>query len=305
MRLIRGAVLANLRLGAAQGPATYVLQESSLERDVGAAGHDRATRRIEMTGEGLSEKLAELAAQEGLAAAIHFLMTVRIRFVDGVRGVGRAARFSLRVRDPSRPEVAPDWLNDQHSQVEWCKALVHFADEHERIPLRRHAKRGNVNGIENFVDIFTAVVRILFEYHRKRVLPDSQMISWALKYVRIGCQGYEERKVATRGFLSQIVDNLGGSSAALVENAKANGLAAHLRAGLLIAQVLRWNEKAKREFPSPRDCQPAVMQDLRKSLVDADIPWPTPAQTVAALASYWVLAEDALAQWARYLEGEP
>jgi hypothetical protein len=161
-----------------------------------------------------------------------------------------------------------------------------------------------VNGIENFVDIFATVVGILFEYNQKGVLPDVLMIAWALKYVRVACQGYEDESAASWGFLSVAVENLDGNTEELAEQVKLHGFAAHLRAGLLIAQVARWAEKEKARFPVPRTCHPAVIEDLRKSLKDAGIPWPTSKQTTAALGSYGVLSEDELTRWELLLDGE-
>jgi hypothetical protein len=46
-RLVRGALMASLRTGNVQGAWTYVVQENTLERDVGMSGHERARRRIE------------------------------------------------------------------------------------------------------------------------------------------------------------------------------------------------------------------------------------------------------------------
>jgi hypothetical protein len=156
-RLVRGALMASLRDGTHQGTWTYVVQESTLERDVGMSGHDRAQRRIELTGEGLSDALRELVEREGPEAALEFLLNVRIRFADGARGIGRAPRFSLKIHDPDRGASA-DWAIDDDDRVSWQEALVTFAAEHEQYRLRRHAQRGNVNGMENFVDIFATVV---------------------------------------------------------------------------------------------------------------------------------------------------
>lgn len=54
VRQVRGALMASLRNGCSHGAWTYVLQESTLERNVGLSGHERARRRIELTGGTLS-----------------------------------------------------------------------------------------------------------------------------------------------------------------------------------------------------------------------------------------------------------
>lgn len=245
---------------------------------------------------GLSQELRELVEREGLDAALEFLRNVRIRFDDGCKGSGRAPRFAIKVRDPERGGE-PNWWQDEGIRTSWREALIQFASDHERLKLRRHAQRGNVNGVENFVNIFATVVGILFEYNHKGVLVDESLINWTLKYVRVACQGEESSDSSTSGFLATAVENLDGNTEDLVEQANKFALAAHLRAALLLAQKVRWTERDAAQYPVPRTCHPRVLSDLQKSLRDAGIPWPSPEQTIAAIATYSVLTEEELSQW--------
>src|SRR5262245_34710570 len=55
-----------------------------------------------------------------------------------------------------------------------AEAIRDFVERHEHRRLRKHAGRGNVNGMENFLDIFTTLVRLLYVYYLRSLATKSK-----------------------------------------------------------------------------------------------------------------------------------
>src|SRR3990167_6792316 len=150
--------------GSSEGPLVWVIQEDRLTYEPGEGG-GTTKRRVEETGEGLHELLDEIGNRDGIHGVIDFLQHFNIQFFDGDGNRALSRRFQIAIRDPFQPDVAQDWLKggpDKTKDLE--TAVMEFVERHERHRLRRHAKHGNVNGMENFLDIFTALVRLLYVY---------------------------------------------------------------------------------------------------------------------------------------------
>lgn len=305
---IRGAVVASVRAkidGAPQeGPPLYVVQESKLERDFGTSSFERARKRIEESGDGLADFLADLAKRGDERAYIDFLMNTKMRYRDGAGRRKHSPRpFRVIIRDPTRSNDMPAWLLNSGTPQRVAEAIDHFVRVHEQGPLRRHARTGNVNGIENFVDIFRTVIGLAFRAHQQGVVPNAKMIAWAIRYVRRACIGYEERGNWHPGFVAAVANNLGANRKDLVLQANEHKFAAHLRATLLIAQVIRWSEGDLTGYSRAADCQPKALEELRTALQKASIFWPTADATVEALAGYGALTDDEVAEWRQQLVG--
>jgi hypothetical protein len=102
----------------------------------------------------------------GAASVIEYLESLNIRFYDG-QGWSGSRRFVLTHHDPFRPDVPPDWILalPPEKRTNLSRAILEFADRHERGRILRHARRGNINGIENFLDILMSVSRMVFIYY--------------------------------------------------------------------------------------------------------------------------------------------
>lgn len=42
------------------------------------------------------------------------------------------------------------------------EAILDFVDQHDKYKLRKHAESGNINGMDNFFDILTTLIRLLY-----------------------------------------------------------------------------------------------------------------------------------------------
>jgi hypothetical protein len=119
------------------------------------------------------------------------------------------------------------------------EAIYDFADRHEHKRLRRHADRGNINGIDNFLDILVAVVRLLFIYHVRGIVPKSQVVGRLCKYIRIATDGIHEATDNCNGFLSTASQNLDQDKTLIKNVVSDTRFLEHLWAVLRIAQLAR------------------------------------------------------------------
>jgi len=175
-----GTLLATL-IGEVKGekvesPPAWVIQESHLTFEP-SSGSSSPKGRIEESGDGLPAYLDALGKQAGITAVIEYLDHLTIRFDDG-GGSGRSPRkFRLRIRDPFSHDDAPPWLiNSREESDDLEEAIYDFVERHERQRLLRHVTRGNVNGMENFLDIFLTLIRLLHVYYRRGVVKKGQLL---------------------------------------------------------------------------------------------------------------------------------
>ena len=56
------------------------------------------------------------------------------------------------------------------------EAILNFVERHQREKLNKHMRRGNLNGLPNFLDIFRTLNALLLAYHRKRLGGGSQVV---------------------------------------------------------------------------------------------------------------------------------
>src|SRR5205807_4621021 len=110
--------------------------------------------------------------------------------------------FKLRIRDPFHADFAPDWLlNANGVTSNLSEAIYDFVDRHEKQRLRRHAKRGNINGMENFLDIFTALIRLLYVFHVRGFVHRLKLIGRLCDYVESATCGFENDQDSSEGYL--------------------------------------------------------------------------------------------------------
>ena len=85
---------------------------------------------------------------------------------------------------------------------------MEFVERHERQRLRRHAKRGNINGMENFLDVFTALVRLLYVYAERGVVKRGKLIGWFCRFIELATMGNTIEDEPFDGYLSAVSANL-------------------------------------------------------------------------------------------------
>ncbi|MEI7688406.1 MAG: hypothetical protein WCL32_25645, partial [Planctomycetota bacterium] len=299
-----GTILASLvaELGdrREESPSIWVIQEGRLTYEPSGEGSSSAKSKVEESGDGLTEFLEELGKRDGASAVIEYLRHLNIRFNDGGGGLHGGRMFRLRIRDPFHADVAPDWLlNAKEDSNNLAEAIYDFVDRHEKQRLRKHAKRGNINGMENFLDIFTALVRLLYVYHVRGFVHRLKLIGSVCNYVEIAICGIENAQDASEGYLFSVNDNLGDSDY-LQEVCNELNFLGHVRAAFVIVQKLRyvpgetanWGTPPKR----PAECLPDHRKRLREAIKELDLNEPSKADIVKALGEYKMFSPVELAE---------
>jgi hypothetical protein len=272
-----------------EGPPVWVIQEQRLTYE--PSGQDPSGRqsRIEESGEGLIEFLEELGKRDGVSAMIDYLRHLNIRFDDGGGAAYQARRFRLRIHDPFHPDVAPDWLLHADKETDdLAAAIFDFVDRHYKQRLCKHARRGNVNGVENFLDILTALVRVLYVYYVRDVVHRDQLIGRLCRYLEIATRGLDVSGESADGYLLSLHENL-RNSRYLREVSEKTNLLGHLRAILLIAQRVRFRLGERTSWGVSRrftDCLHDQSHGLRGTIREVHLNEPSATNIMKALGEY-------------------
>ncbi len=292
----RGAIVAWLHAtvgGQTKSSApTWVVQEAKLTHEFGNGYTTNPQAVVEQSGVGLIELLDEIGQRDGLAGVVERLSNLTIRFDDGEGGFRGGLAFRLKVRDPFESDELPQWLmGGTNEQGDMAEAIYEFVERHRSRRLLRHAKRGNINGIANFVDIFTSLVKLLLVYQRRRVIPARRMIGCLLELIPTALRHWDSEEEEFEGFLFACSDSI-RNTPYLQEACDESGILAHLRAAFLILQRLR----APLDNPPsrPRDCLSAKRHAMRKAISDLKLKEPKPEQVIDALRSYSVFSDEDL-----------
>ena len=284
-----------------ESPPVWVIQEGRLTYEPSGEGPSSPKSKMEETGEGLTEFLEELGKRDGVAAVIEYLRHLNIRFHDGGEGLQGQKKFRLRIRDPFHPDVAPEWLLQAKTETEnLAEAIYDFVDRHEKQRLRKHAKRGNVNGMENFLDIFTALVRLLYVYHVRGVVHRLKLIGRLCDYLKVATSGIESDNDYSEGYLCTLQDNLSGDKDYLQEIYDELNFLGHLRAALVIVQKVRfvpgekatWGTTPKR----PSECLPTIRDKLKNTIKELGLNEPSEEEVMKALEEYKMFSPAELAE---------
>ena len=272
-----------------ESPPIWVVQEARLTYEPSGEGSSSVKSKVEETGEGLTEFLEELGRRDGIAAIIEYLRHLNIRFSDGDGSFPAKRKFSLRVHDPFRPDLAPGWLLDaKANKTSLAEAIYEFVDRHESQRLRKHVKRGNINGMENFLDIFTALVRLLYVYYVRGVVNRHQLIGRICGYLEIATIGTEESEYED-GYLYNLFENLAHNSHYLQEVINELNFLGHLRAALVIVQKVRFvpGEKAPWGTPQrPSECLPQKKEQIKDTIKELGLEEPSRQEIIKALQEY-------------------
>jgi len=229
----------------------WVIQENRLTYEP-VEGSSSPTGKIEDTGEGLPEYIDELGKRDGVGAVVEYLRHLNIRFQDG--GGGPCQRtFRLKIRDPFCSDVAPAWLIEAKAKSDDLEeAIYEFVERHEKRRLRKHADRGNINGMENFLDILTTMARLLYIYYKRSVVKKQRLIGSFCTFIELATSGSEREKDPFDGYLYSVFDSLGGDLRLLQEVCNETNYSAELRALLLIVQSVRFNPHEETRYgPTP------------------------------------------------------
>jgi len=291
-------LIADTGLGKVTSTISWLIQEHKLTHDL-SEHQNGNSREVEVreTGRGLVEQLDEIGQKEGQLQVVQYLQNLSIRFDDNV-AVGRGNRgFKIQIRDPFRPDTIPDWLSQFAVKLPDIEmAIFEFADRHERKVLRRHARHGNINGVPSFLDVLIAVTRLLFVFHRRRVVNKQQVIGRLVRYIDIFTDGFEAQDDWSAGYITTICEALSGDMDLLRKSFADQNVAGHLRALLLIAQTVRFDPN-ERGCSRPAECLRLKAEKIRDYLNRWKLAAPGLGQVEAALRACEMLTDEEMKTW--------
>lgn len=287
---ILASLVADVGENREESPPIWVIQEGRLTHEPSGEASSSTKSKVEESGAGLTEFLDALGKRDGVPAVIEYLRHLNIRFNDGGGGARGGRIFRIRISDPFRADDAPDWLlSAQGESSNLAEAIYDFVDRHEKQRLRKHAKRGNINGMENFLDIFRALVRLLYVYQKWGTVHRLKLIGRVCDYIEIATCGFENAQDSSEGYLYSVYDNLGDPEY-LQEVCDELNFLGHIRAAFVIVQKLRYvpGETSKWGTPPkrPSECLPDHRKRLRDAIKELDLNEPKKADIMKALADY-------------------
>ncbi|MFO0844683.1 MAG: hypothetical protein U0797_20185 [Gemmataceae bacterium] len=267
----RGALTVSLTalMGDEQraGIPCWVIQEAPLTRESPGEAREMIRRQIEQTGQGLITHIEELLSESTDYEVVEYLGRLHIRFEDGMpQRVGQG--FRRVVRDPYRPDSPKPWLaqiTDARREALWG-AVEAFANRHEKTCLRKHARRGNLNGMRNFLDVFATLCGLLWHFYKLQLILEPwqgpRVIGPVRSYLQLATYGRSD----CPGYLTTLMENLRGDQEHVRQACDELNFRGHLWAALLIAQRVRWEAPGVAAGSSPLSCLPTDRSALTSSL---------------------------------------
>jgi len=174
MAQLRGAVLCQLKGVNSSGHdevsnevAIAQLHQILKERG-GHAGPRNALQTITETGENLVPYVDSLGS---VREAVEFFNHCSIRFFDGETSGRGFRQETWKQRDPFKPDTPPTWANVPAGGTaeDLRRAIWDFVERHQWEKLNKHVRRGNLNGLPNFLDIFRTLNGLLLTYHARSI----------------------------------------------------------------------------------------------------------------------------------------
>lgn len=277
----------------------WIIQESRLTYEPGE-GSSSSKSKIEDTGEGLPEYLDELGKRDGVAAVVDYLRHLNIRFQGGGDGGFGQRKFRLKIRDPFHADIAPEWLIESKTKTaDLEEAIYEFVDRHERKRLLKHASLGNINGMENFLDIFTTLVRLLYVYYRRGVVKRGKLIGRFCTFVELATIGNGTENEQFDGYLYSVYDSLSGDVDLLQEVCDETNYLAEVRAALLIVQSVRFDPNENPTYgpkaTRPREVLQSYAKAVAEGIRECDLNEPAPKDVQRALENYRMFSEAEIA----------
>jgi len=298
---ILASLVADVEDKREESPSMWVIQEGRLTYEPSDEESSSAKSNVQKTGDGLTEFLEQLGKRDGVSAVIEYLRHLNIRFNDGIAGLHGGRMFRIRIRDPFHPDVAPEWLLQARTETGGlAKAIKDFADRHEKQRLRKHAKRGNINGMENFLDIFTTLVRLLYVYNVRGTIPGNQLIGRLCNYLDIATSGIDSSQDFSKGYLYSLYENLGDAEY-LQEVCDELNFLGHIRAAFVIAQKVRYDPGAQATWGTPTkrpsECLPDRRKRLKGAFEELGLNEPSKGDVMKALEEYKMFSATEMAEF--------
>ena len=181
----------------------------------GEAGrsHGNPLKRIAETGEGLNSFVDSL---DGTRDVIEFFRNTNIRFFDNEDKRRTTAGKNFKPRDPFVSDSPNGWegISIEGDLGELREAIREFVKRHQKEKLSKHVKRGNLNGLPNFLDVFRTTNSILLTWHSRRssdghpIVPDGHVTPLILRNIEFLIGAMPGRADGEQGFIDAIRVNL-------------------------------------------------------------------------------------------------
>ncbi len=221
---IRSAAICDFRgtlengQGVDSNPTALVQLYQILRERQTHIGERDPRKLVEETGENI---VAYADGMGSVREAVEFYNNCNIRFHDGESPSGAGRHSHWKPRDPFRPDTSPNWLTISAGGTaeDLRAALLDFVARHQSQKLLRHVRRGNLNGLANFLDIFRTLNGLLVTYSGRTIGSPAPIIPFA--YVTDGVMrnlelligspdALEDDDFEARGFVSAIQRNMTG-----------------------------------------------------------------------------------------------
>ena len=128
-------------------------------------------------------------------------------------------------RDPFENDIPAHWLSIpiENATVELRDAVWGFVQRHQKEKLEKHVRRGNLNGLPNFLDIFRTLNGLLLAFNGRRLASDPPVIPHP--FLTVGMQknlklligSFRPDEDQDFGFIASIRANLGGDQQIIQE----------------------------------------------------------------------------------------
>ena len=131
-------------------------------------GSSNRIQKIAETGE---ELVAHLDTLGTVREAIEFLNHCSIRFEDGEASKRGFAKPFWKARDPFVADIPKQWLSEaiDNTAENLREAVWRFVTRHQHEKLEKHVRRGNLNGLPNFLDIFRTLNGLLITFNKRNI----------------------------------------------------------------------------------------------------------------------------------------
>ena len=294
-------LVAETSHGHEKSAPLFIIQPDSLTFET-REGNSTPEKRVQESGEGLIEFIDEIGNQGGVTAVVECIQKLMIRY-EGGGGKRIPRRFRVQIRDPYATDVAPEWLISSKSESkDVADAIKGFNERHEKLRLRKHAKSGNINGIENFLEIMRAMVKLTYVYHLREDIPNigrSSVIHICSRCLELATSGIDSDDDFCEGFLNSMWNSLSRDVETLQEVLSETAYTAEIRAVLLIAQRTRFVpdeiDSTGKSPQRPKEVLISRAAMVSDALAECGIGEPNSGEVKTALESYRLFSEDELA----------
>jgi HKD family nuclease len=262
MAQLRGAALCQLKGINAKGHdelsnEVALAQLHQLLKERGSrSGPRNALQTIAETGENLVPYVDSLGS---VREAVEFFDHCSIHFFDG-ETTGRDFRHDFwKQRDPFKPDTPPTWVNVPagSSAEDLRKAIWQFVERHQREKLNKHVRRGNLNGLPNFLDIFRTLNSLLLTYHTRKlgssdpIIPFGFVTHGIMINLELLIGPFEEGEAdwyEGHGFIASIFSNMQGDKELVRERLRDERVPEMLRAAVQALVDCRARARRMREL---------------------------------------------------------